>query len=703
MVVELRRALRHDRGVVCRIVGVLPCRLDHRLDRCVLPLREHIRLERADLVFLGELRGGLPHHLGHGLLGFHERLGLAGALGFPPFTGRQFRLPGHSSDGIVLRPVPLALGQQPSPRTQRHARTHRSTGRERVGHRLPIHVMPVADGVQCFLGTFLNTLTEGVDDHARHQLRVLLRTDRRAVQVVSRELGSGATLAQRGAESGGCVLHHLAGRQRRGRHPAGHRDPVLHHEPHTVDHLDVTVLRLGSGQRAQRTLSPGALPCAHLRGALHDAAAEPQLQHVHADTADSGGARAKVEVALLVEEDRIVLTHRIVERLAPGERQLTDATADLGSHLSSEQHTARCGAEQPRTADERGPQIRRGPQTTALLLPRGRVDLVVRRLPVALLAPTDAFGIRGTVDHVAQRVQGVSGETCPTLERGRQSCRVTALTRGHLGLDLHPSRLILDLVAVHARTDATGDRTDHSAGQRTPATEHRANACASHQTTDHTTRDRLGVGFLLIPGFLLAVDVALELLHLLVIAAVVASTSFAGHLRVVGVLFATLVNAVPIGLLGGAHHHRSHDGVSTLLAIGVVEVLLLHATLEDIAELDAGFLVIPESNAILLVAEPVERVTTLRHGIVVVTHEGAEKLCVEPVGHAVEVLAGGQLGQVLSGVLIGAGASCFVVLGSTGDNASVPRGGEQVLLAVLLPAFGHVGARLRYFVNLHGV
>ena len=261
------------------------------------------------------------------------------------------------------------------------------------------------------------------------------------------------------------------------------------------------------------------------------------------------------------------------------------------------------------------------------------------------------------MDHVAQRVHGVSGETCPTLDRGRQSCRVTALTRGHVGLDLHPSRLILDLVAVHGRADATGDRTDHGSRQRTPATEHRARTCASHQTTDHTARDRLGVGFRLIPGVLLAIDVALELLHLLVVAAIIATTRFTGNLRVVGVLLATLVDAEPIGLLGSAHHHRSHDGVGTLLAIGVVEVLLLHATLEDIAELDAGFLVIPESNAILLVAEPVERVATLRHGIVVVTHEGAEKLGVEPVGHAVEVLTGGQLGQVLSGVLLGAGAS----------------------------------------------
>ena len=287
MVVELRRALRHDRGVVRRIVGVLPCRLDHRLDCGVLPLREHIRLERADLVFLGELRGGLPHHLGHGLLGFLENPGLAGALCFPPFTGRQLRLPGHSSDGIVLRPVPLALGQQPSPRAQRHASTHRGTGRERVGHRLPINIVTMADGVQCFLGTFLNTFTEGVDDHARHQLRVLLRTDRRAVQVISRELGSGASLAQRSPQSGGCVLHHLAGCQRGGRHPARHRDPVLHHEPHAVEHLDVTVLRLGSGQCTERTLRPGALPRARLRSALHDAPAEPQLQRVHADTADT--------------------------------------------------------------------------------------------------------------------------------------------------------------------------------------------------------------------------------------------------------------------------------------------------------------------------------------------------------------------------------------------------------------------------------
>ena len=307
------------------------------------------------------------------------------------------------------------------------------------------------------------------------------------------------------------------------------------------------------------------------------------------------------------------------------------------------------------------------------------------------------------MNHVAQRVHGVACQTGPALERGRQSRRIPALTRGHLGLDLHPSRLVLDLVAVHERTGATGDSTDHGTGQRTPAAEHRTDTCASRQTTDHAARDRLGVGFFLIPGFLLAIDVALELLHLLVVAAIVAPTSFAGHLRVVGVLLATHVDAVPIGLLGGAHHHRSHDGVGTLLAIGVVEVLLLHATLEDIAELDAGFLVVPESNAILLVAEPVERVATLRHGIVVVTHEGAEKLGVEPVGHAVEVLTGGQLGQVLSGVLIGAGASCFVVLGSTGDDATVPRGGEQVLLAVLLPAFGHVGARLRYFVTLrHG-
>ena len=307
------------------------------------------------------------------------------------------------------------------------------------------------------------------------------------------------------------------------------------------------------------------------------------------------------------------------------------------------------------------------------------------------------------MDHVAQRVHGVSCQTRPTLERGRQPCRIPALTRGHLGLDLHPSRLILDLVAVHERTDATGDRTDHSTRQRTPATEQRTGARASRQAADHTARDRLGVGFLLIPGLLLAIDVALELLHLLVVAAISATTRFTGNLRVVGVLLATLVNAEPVGLLGGAHHHRPHDRVGTFLAIGVVEVLLLHATLEDIAELDAGFLVIPESNAILLVAEPVERVATLRHGIVVVTHEGAEKLGVEPVGHAVEVLTGGQLGQVLSGVLIGAGASCFVVLGSTGDDATVPRGGEQVLLAVLLPAFGHVGARLRYFVDLHGV
>ena len=306
------------------------------------------------------------------------------------------------------------------------------------------------------------------------------------------------------------------------------------------------------------------------------------------------------------------------------------------------------------------------------------------------------------MDHIAQWVQGVSGETGPTLDRGRQSCRITALPRGHLGLDLHPRRLILDLVAVHGRTDTTGDRTDHGTWQRTPAAEHRTDTCASRQATDHTTRDRLGVRLLLVPGFLLAIDVALELLHLLVVAAIVAATRFTGSLRVVGVLLATHVDAVLIGLLGGAHHHRSHDGVGTLLAIGVVEVLLLHATLEDIAELDAGFLVIPESNAILLVAEPVERVATLRHGLVVVAHESAEKLGVEPVGHAVEVLTGGQLGQVLSGILIGAGASCFVVLGSTGDDATVPRGGEQVLLAVLLPAFGHVGARLRYFVNLHG-
>ena len=307
------------------------------------------------------------------------------------------------------------------------------------------------------------------------------------------------------------------------------------------------------------------------------------------------------------------------------------------------------------------------------------------------------------MDHIAQRVQGVSGETGPTLDRGRQSCCVTTLTRGHLGLDLHPRRLILDLVAVHGRTDTTGDRTDHSTRQRAPAREHRADSCASRRTTDHTACDRLDVRFLLIPGILLALDSALKLLDLPVVAAIVAATCFTGSLRVVGVLLAPLVDAEPIGLLGGAHHHRSHDGVGTLLAVGVVEVLLLHATLEDIAELDAGFLVIPESNAILLVAEPVERVATLRHGIVVVTHEGAEKLGVEPVGHAVEVLTGGQLGQVLSGVLIGAGASCFVVLGSTGDDATVPRGGEQVLLAVLLPAFGHVGARLRYFVNLHGV
>ena len=654
-------------------------------------------------MFLGELCSRLLHHLGHRLLRLAKRLGAAVLLRLAPLGSRHLRLPGHPGDGIVLRPVPLALGEQPCPRTQRHARTHRGTGRERVSHRLPIHVMPVADGVQCFLGTFLNTFTEGIDDHARYQLRILLRTDRRAIQVVSRELGSGASLAQRSPQSGGCVLHHLAGCQRRGSHPAGHRNPVLHHEPHAVEHLDVAVLRLGSGQRTQRPLCLGALTRTHLPGTLHDAPAQPQLQHVNTDTADTGSARAEVEVALLVEEDRIVLTRRIVERLATGERQLTDAAADLGAHLSGEQRTARHGAEQARTADERRTQIRRSPQTTALLLTRVRVDLVVRRLPVALLAPTDALGVRCTVDHIAQRVQGVSGETGPTLDRGRQSCRVAALAVGHVGLDLHPRRLILDLVAVHGRADTTGDRTDHSTRQRAPAREHRADSCTSRRATDHTACDRLDVRFLLIPGILLALDSALKLLDLPVVAAIIATTRFTGDLRVVGVLLATLVDAEPIGLLGGAHHHRSHDGVGTLLAIGVVEVLLLHATLEDIAELDAGFLVIPESNAILLVAEPVERVATLRHGIVVVTHEGAEKLGVEPVGHAVEVLTGGQLGQVLSGVLIGAGASCFVVLGSTGDDAAVPRGGEQVLLAVLLPAFGHVGARLRYFVNLHGV
>ena len=251
------------------------------------------------------------------------------------------------------------------------------------------------------------------------------------------------------------------------------------------------------------------------------------------------------------------------------------------------------------------------------------------------------------MDHIAQRVQGVSGETGPALDRGRQSCCVTTLTRGHLGLDLHPRRLILDLVAVHGRTDTTGDRTDHGTRQRAPAAEHRTDTSTSRQAADHTARDRLGVSFLLVPGFLLALDSALKLLDLPVVAAIVAATRFTGSLRVVGVLLATHVDAEPIGLLGSAHHHRTHDGVGTLLAVGVVEVLLLHATLEDIAELDAGFLVIPESNAILLVAEPVERVATLRHGIVVVTHEGADKLGVEPVRHAVEVLTGGHLGQVL--------------------------------------------------------
>ena len=359
--------------------------------------------------------------------------------------------------------------------------------------------MAVADGVQCFLRSFLNTFTEGVDDHARYQLRVLLRTDRRAIQVISRELGSGASLAQRSPQSGGGVLHHLAGCQRGGSHPARHRNSVLHHEPHAVEHLDIAVLRLGSGQRTQRPLCLGALTRTHLLGTLHDAPAQPQLQCVHADTADTGSTRAEVEVALLVEEDRIVLTRRIVERLAPGERQLTDATADLGAHLSGEQRTARHGAEHARTADERRTQIRRGPQTTALLLTRVRVDLVVRRLPVTLLAPTDALGVRSTVDHVAQRVQGVSGETCPTLDRGRQSCRVAALAVGHVGLDLHPSRLILDLVAVHGRTDTTGDRTDHSTRQRAPAAEHRTDTSTSRRATDHTARDRLGVRFRLIP------------------------------------------------------------------------------------------------------------------------------------------------------------------------------------------------------------
>ena len=270
--------------------------------------------------------------------------------------------------------------------------------------------------IQRLLGTFLRTFTDGVDHRLGQRGGTLGRIRRCPIQVIRRDARTRTTLRQHRTHPGGAVLRKLAGRQHRQARTRRHDLPVLHHETHAAEFLDIATLRPGARQEPERTGSLRLLAHTQLRRALHDAATQPQLQGVNADHTHTRSTRDDVDVALIVVEDVVVRATGIVERLATGGHQLTDAAGDAAGHLRREQRTPSRRPEGTHATHQATGQVRNVPAPMPLALTGHRVSRVVRGLPIAHGAahPTD-LRVGDALHQVGHRGHHVHRHAGPTL------------------------------------------------------------------------------------------------------------------------------------------------------------------------------------------------------------------------------------------------------------------------------------------------
>ena len=274
-----------------------------------------------------------------------------------------------------------------------------------------------------------------------------------------------------------------------------------------------------------------------------------------------------------------------------------------------------------------------------LALTGHRVSRVVRGLPIAHGAthPTE-LSVGDALHQVGHGGHHVHRHAGPTLCQRRNLRSPAALLLRKLSGHIRTGHLILNGIPVQQRTHATGDTADDRTHRRADAWgEHRTHACTRDRATRRATQERERIGGILVPLVLLGIHLPVELTD--------AARRRARLRRILRVLLTTLLQAEPIGLLGSTHHHGAHDVVRGILAVGVVQILPLHATLEHIAKLDAGLFIIPEGDTVLLVPEPVQRVATLLQRLVVVLHEARQERRVPAVRHLIQVLPRGERRQ----------------------------------------------------------
>ena len=420
MVIPLRGTLRHQPRRVRRLIGRLPHRLVHGIHGGELALREHIAARRVKRLLLGRNPSSLLHHLrqrSHLLeLGLHLT-GMRGLI-LLPLGSRHLRLTDRTLQRVVLQPPLRRSIRHGAAGTDGHTGTHRSTRKERIPHRAHVHEVPVRQRIQRLLGTFLRTFTDGVDHRLGQRGGTLGRIRRHPVQVIRRDARTRTTLRQHRTHPGRAVLRKLAGRQHRQARTRRHDLPILHHEAHAAEFLDIATLRPGSRQEPERTGSLRLLAHTQLRRALHDAATQPQLQGINADHTHTRSTRGNVDVSLIVVEDVVVRATGIVERLATGGHQLTDATGDAASHLRREQRTPSRRPEGTHATHQATGQVRNVPAPMPLALTGHRVSRVVRGLPIAHGAahPTE-LRVGDALHQVGHRGHHVHRHTGPALRQ----------------------------------------------------------------------------------------------------------------------------------------------------------------------------------------------------------------------------------------------------------------------------------------------
>ena len=603
-----RRQLRHHRRLIRSRVRGLLLRRHQPGRRRQLALRHRFGHQHLMEHLPTQLLGHRSKHLRHVRVPSRDRLTLR--LGqLIPLLPRQ-RLTQLTHDHLRLVVV-LRLALRPHPGTDRHAGAHRKPLQRGVPDLTPVHRLVVGDRLEHRLDGFLSTFTPAVDQRRRHHLRISRQVHSFTINLIwcQRSLLARTTRHQR-RDTNRPVLHELARRQRRRSHPGLHRVPRSIQLKLPARQRLRTRPASSRSSRSPRARQPGEL--APLAAAAHrtcrrtQPSGQPELRDINADKPQASSTRRQVEVALLVEEDVVELGRPVRERLTTRERQLTNLAGDHRPHLELERPHPGASGELTNRRQQHTAHVGGRPRNAALQLTR-LIRLVVGRLTVTLGAPTHSFGISEAVDQVPERVHLLCSQPRPGLQRGRALREDGSRLSRHLLLHLPAGVLVLDLVAVHPRSDPTNRSTRSGADAGTDRTKDRAQAGTRQRATRNTRADRPRIGSALIPGILLRVDLLAELLLLPVVPRIIPAARSPNLSRVGSRLLALLIDGGALQLLHRVHHERAHHIVGELLPVGVVEVLHLPTTTEHVTELDPVLFVIPQRNPVPLLAEPVDR------------------------------------------------------------------------------------------------